>query len=231
MNKVLISPRADQKILNFFKNKGYEICHFKEMNHVYSSITDHLDTFMIKIDDTYVIDPGFYKINKDLIDGLALSYVLGDENVSSTYPGTVRYNCLVGEDYLIHNLKYTDEKIKELSSSKKIINVKQGYCNCSICKVADDGFITADKGISKALRSNGFDVLLIEEGYISLRDQEYGFIGGASSTLKDGSILFLGDIRNHPSFDEIHEFLERKGVSYSFIQDFEMIDLGGFLTI
>lgn len=231
MNKVLISPRADQKILNFFKNNGYEVYHFEEMDHVYSSISDHLDTFMIKIDDTYVIDPEFYKHNKDLIDSLAIRYVLGNESVASAYPGTVRYNCLVGEDYLIHNLKYTDEKIKELSSSKKTIDVKQGYCNCSICKVGEEGFITSDKGIFKSLINNGFDMLLIEEGHIKLRDQEYGFIGGASSTLKDGSILFLGDIRNHPSFDEIHEFLERKGVSYSFIQDFEMIDLGGFLTI
>lgn len=231
MNRVLISPRVDKKIVNFFKDNGYEVVHFKEMNHVYISISDHLDAFVSQIDNKFVVEPYFYKENSKVFIGNEDRIIVGKNTLGKSYPQTVKYNCFSLSSHVIHNFKYTDESILNIIGKKEKIQVSQGYSNCNILKVDDKSIITSDRGIEKVAKKLGIDVLLIDMGYVNLRNQDYGFIGGASGILDDGSIFFLGDITCHPSYDKIERYLITKDVEYNYVKNVNLTDVGGFIIL
>jgi len=136
-------------------------------------------------------------------------------------------------DYAIHNFKYTDKKIMEFIDNKglKKINVEQGYTKCSICVVDDNSVIISDKGIYNKLDETEIDCLLIETGYIELFDMNYGFIGGCSGLISNDKIAFFGDVRKHPSYNDIKIFLDGKDKEIVVLGEESLLDLGSLVPL
>lgn len=145
------------------------------------------------------------------------------------YPLDIRFNAALFEDFLFCREKYISPAILQ-NVSAKIVDVKQGYAGCSVCKVNSHSFITSDPSLKKAGDKCGLDVLLIRPGYIGIGTYDYGFIGGASG-LFDKKLLFYGDISAHPDYAEIHDFLYKHGVEEIMLSQKPLFDYGGMVFI
>jgi hypothetical protein len=90
--------------------------------------------------------------------------------------------------------------------------------------------ITADEGICRRAESLGIEVLKISSGNILLEGYSFGFIGGASF-LSGDDVLFFGDVRLHPDFERIRDFLlaHRKNILY--IKDMPLTDFGSAVCV
>ncbi len=64
-------------------------------------------------------------------------------------------------------------------------------------------------------------------------DMNYGFIGGCSGLLSknENEIGFLGDIEKHPNFEEIRDFLAKRGKKVVSLSNKKLIDLGSIIPI
>ena len=112
-----------------------------------------------------------------------------------------------------------------------MINVKQGYCKCSICIVDDNSIITSDEGIYKEVIKYGIDCLLIQKGHIDLFELDYGFIGGCSGLISDKTLMFFGDIKKHPDYNKINTFVSSKNKTIISLSDENLLDLGSLIPL
>ncbi len=119
------------------------------------------------------------------------------------------------------------DKILDLPN---VIDVKQGYANCSICQVDENSIITSDLGLAKTLEKYSLDVLKIEAGHIDLFDFNYGFIGGASGIYLD-KVVFFGSISQHPDYLKIKKFIEKKGKKIVELSSEKLRDYGSFCIL
>lgn len=202
---LIISPESGLK--SFEK---YRIVYTEENKHILSYERFHADMQVCSFDNNVIVPPCFYDYykknlkNKNILKGATLPF--------GHYPKSAAYNVAVTDKYAICCQSIADSVILEKiqASGREIIDVKQGYSKCSVCSFGS-GIITADRGIYKAIGSK-MPALLIEPGYVGLRDCEYGFIGGASGF--DGRLIFAGDIAEHPDFAKIDGFLKNLKIEY-----------------
>ena len=137
------------------KNLGYEFIEIKKSTNVYPEISSHVDIFACKVKDKIVVEKSAYKMLKNKLNNDENILISGETMISYDYPNDIKYNvCIVGNK-AIHNFKYTDSKIiSELNKSNfEIINVKQGYSNCSIAVIDENSIILSDKGLYNSLKN------------------------------------------------------------------------------
>ena len=121
------------------KNLGYELIEIKKSINVYPEISSHVDIFACKVKDKIIVEKSAYKMLKNKLNNDENILISGEKMISYDYPNDIKYNvCIVGNK-AIHNFKYTDSKIiSELNKNNfELINVKQGYSNCSISVIDD----------------------------------------------------------------------------------------------
>ena len=210
MSNVYISHLADNKIKNFLIESGHTVLEVSSLAEVDSAISSHPDIYMCHL-------------GKELFHG-------DPSKLTPDYPGHAIYNgCSTGK-YFIHNLNITDDKllkkIEQLGLIK--IHVRQGYAKCSCIVVNENSIITADRGIAKASNDAGLDVLIIDPAQVGLEGYPYGFIGGATGKVGN-IILFNGNLRDHSNYKEIKEFIERRGVSIKYFEDYPLTDIGSII--
>ena len=210
MNKVYISHLADNRIKEYIESLGFELSLVKSMADIDDAISCHPDIYMCHL-------------GKKLFSG-------DPAKLTHDYPGHAIYNgCSTGK-YFIHNLKITDEKLLEevdrIGLTK--VHVAQGYAKCSCVVVDEDSIITADRGIAKAAIAAGMNVLVIDPKQVVLDGYPYGFIGGASGKVGN-TILFNGDLRRHSNYNEIVDFIERRGVSIKYFEEYPLTDIGSII--
>ena len=90
--------------------------------------------------------------------------------------------------------------------------------------------VTADMGIAKAATDNGFPVLSIDKGHITLPPYGYGFIGGALMVFED-QLLAIGDLETHPNGKEIKALAEQNGLTVLSLSTGPLFDCGGILFL
>ena len=210
MSNVYISHLADNKIKNFLIESGHTVLEVSPLAEVDSAISSHPDIYMCHL-------------GTELFHG-------DPSKLTHDYPGHAIYNgCSIGK-YFIHNPKITDKmllsEVEHLGLIK--VDVRQGYAKCSCIVVDENSIITADKGIAKASIAAGLDVLVIDNAQVKLEGYPYGFIGGASGKVGN-VILFNGNLRKHSNFNEIREFIERRGVSIKYFEDYPLTDIGSII--
>ena len=124
------------------------------------------------------------------------------------------------------DLKYCEE------NNIKTVNINQGYARCSTLVLNEKALITSDLSIEKALKKDGVEVLLISSGNIILDGYDYGFIGGASGKIDENTVVFLGNVTNHPDYRRIENFCENHNISIKIIcKDMPLTDIGGIVKI
>lgn len=126
------------------------------------------------------------------------------------YPHDVLLNAARIGKYIVCRPDVTAPEILSYARANglTVLPVRQGYAKCNLCVVSDRAAITEDDSIAAALCKQGFDVLRVAPGGVSLPGYPYGFIGGASGN--DGThVFFCGDLALHPEGERIAAFCKK----------------------
>ncbi len=229
---------------SYIESLGYNIIASNYNLDLYDEIASHVDISYAKVNNKIIVSPDkFVELSKKI------NCIVGKTELSSKYPNDIAYNvCIMGKK-AIHNFKFTDEVLKQelINQGYSLIDVNQGYANCSIAVIDDNSCITSDMGIAKTLMDNGIDVLFVYEPDIKLLRRtnstetyqermffEYsdmqGFIGGAMANIGDEIVIF-GDVNKFLNKDKIVRFIESKGKQIKSFAFLDIIDYGGIITI
>lgn len=237
MGYLLIDERMRKIEKQALRNLGYELIEIKKSDSAYSEISSHVDIFACKVKDKIIIEKSAYKMLKNKLNNNENILISGETMISYDYPNDIKYNvCIVGNK-AIHNFKYTDSKIiSELNKSNfELINVKQGYSNCSIAVIDEKSIILSDRGLYNNLKNSGLDILFLdyipdiklfdENGEYS---QKNGFIGGAISRIGDNIVVF-GDLDKIDYYCNIRKFIESRNLKIIDFEGLDVVDYGGVI--
>lgn len=157
-----------------------------------------------------------------------------NKKAGKKYPENILLNFLFLNNTLYGKLSAIDKNLLDFCEENNIktVNINQGYARCSTLVLNEKAVITSDLSIEKALKNDGVEVLLISSGNIILDGYNYGFIGGASGKIDDNTVLFLGNVTNHPDYRRIENFCENHNISIKIIcKDMPLTDIGGIVKI
>ena len=239
---VVVDFRMRKIEKEYIQSLGYEIIENGFNLNTYDEISSHVDIYYLKVGDVVFSAPE----KKGL---LPFNTVSCTTPIGSKYPEDIPYNvCVVGNNAL-HNFKYTDNIVKFYLERHEynLINVEQGYTNCSTVVLDNNTCITSDIGVARALMDAGVDTLFVTEPDIKLKrrlstifkDQSrmsfensdmQGFIGGAMAVLGDTVVVF-GDINNLVNANKIKRFVEKKGLKLHSFEGLDVVDYGGVLEV
>ena len=230
----IVDKRIPQTIETNLNNIGVNIIKSTACSNTYDAIKYHPDISVCKLNyNNIVVAPNVYDYYKEVLKPYGFNVICGESTIKNKYPYNIHYNIVILEKFAIHNFKYTDKVILDYIEKNNIekINVSQGYCKCSICVVDNNSIITSDEGIYKEVIKYGIDCLLIEKGHIDLFELNYGFIGGCSFLLSHNELAFLGNIKKHPDYDKILNFVESKNKKLISLSNDKLIDLGSIIQL
>lgn len=239
MEYIIIDKRMRNIEKNTLKYLGYRLVEIEKSENVYSEISSHVDIFTSKIGDTLVVEKSKYDDLVFMLKNSEYNIISGKEQVGLNYPEDIKYNvCIIG-NYAVHNFKYTDKTVLKMLNDNgyELINVEQGYTNCSIAVIDDSSVITTDKKIAEKLTANNISVLLLDYvPDIKLKD-EYGnysnmtgFIGGAIARV-DNNIVIFGDLNKIDKDNKIREYITRRNLKIIDFKDLDVIDYGGLVEV
>lgn len=157
-----------------------------------------------------------------------------NKKAGNKYPQNILLNFLYLNNTLYGKLSAIDENLLDYCKENNIktVNINQGYARCSTLVLNEKALITSDLSIEKALKKDGVEVLLISSGNIILDGYDYGFIGGASGKIDENTVVFLGNVTNHPDYRRIENFCENHNISIKIIcKDMPLTDIGGIVKI
>lgn len=231
MNNVVLStkyPIFAEKLTKL----GYNVISSEQLSQLIPYEQDHADIQCLILDNTAFILRECTTLAERLKP--LCNVVLTADDIGAEYPKNVRLNTAVIGKNVIARLDSLDNRVKSYCQSHgyRLINVRQGYAGCSCAVVSDHALITADNGVFNSLKEYKIDVLRIEQGRVSLKGVDYGFIGGASGLdiRSDKRILyFTGDIKRHPSGSDIEEFCKLHDTEIWCLTDAELTDIGGMI--
>ena len=173
-----------------------------------------------------------YGEGQALLHSLGIPFSLSHAPVSEKYPQDIRLNCFCVGDIFVSNEKYVSQEALQMARDMgfRSVSVSQGYAKCS-CAVAGNAVATADRGIAKALRRGGTDVLLLEPCKIGIEVYDTGFIGGASVLLDEKTLGFFGKIEALAQYELLRDFFAEHGVSLLSLGENSLFDSGGAITV
>lgn len=160
--------------------------------------------------------------------------IIAESEAGSKYPDNILLNFLFLNNRLYGRIDRLDPAVKRFCEEEgiELRKISQGYAKCSTLVVTETAAITADKGIFSALKDDGADVLLISQGNIELKGCDYGFIGGASGKTDDNTVVFFGNIAEHPDHDEIIKFITAQGLDIKILApEQKLTDIGGIVKV
>lgn len=239
MKYLIIDERMRSFEKEELKKLGYKLIEINKNNNVYSEISSHVDIFTSKIKEKIVVENTAYENLKSQLKNMKEILVKGTSIVQNEYPNDIYYNvCIVGNK-AIHNFKYTDSKIvQELKKNNfELINVKQGYSNCSIAVIDENSIILSDRGLYNVLKDSGFDVLFLDyKPNIKLFNENgkysemSGFIGGAITRIANNIIIF-GDLNKIDNNGYIRSFIKERNLEIIDFKGLDVVDYGGIIEI
>ncbi|MCH5304756.1 MAG: hypothetical protein J1E41_07830, partial [Ruminococcus sp.] len=154
MSNIILS-NENKKIINSLKNLGFNLIFSEEKRNLLSFERKHADMQCLKIEDTFFV----LKSCKHIIDKLQIldkKVIETDKDIKGIYPENVLLNAVYIDSKLYCKEESLDFAVKKYCKNNniEIVNINQGYTKCSTA-VFGDCFITADKGIFKAISENG----------------------------------------------------------------------------
>ena len=234
MNCVFLSHKAGAELRSFLMELGKNLIDIKETGCVYSEIADHPDIYVCLIDESLIASPEQYEHIASQIANVPdrPRLILGAKPLGMKYPESASYNAVQVGRFLIHNTGFTDDSVLEAAGilGLKLINVAQGYANCSIAVVDERSIITSDLGIASAIRKHHheIEVLTVSPGHVRLEGFEYGFLGGTSGRIGN-YVIFNGNLEEHPDFFRIREFIESRSLKLKYFREYPLTDIGSII--
>ncbi len=225
---IIADHRLPEEAKSNLRKEG-KLLEFETTGIVYESISGHPDIFMCQTSQQLILSP---QTPGNIIESLkqhAVNFTFGEKTTGFYHPETTHYNAVATEEALIHNLKFTDEKILLKFDSSKRIHISQGYTRCNLLPLGKNHFITSDEGIYKILKSR-FNILYVSPKGILLENYEHGFIGGAAGISGD-KIYFAGSLNHFPEGKKVAEFLHDLGFEIVELYDGPLVDGGGIFFL
>lgn len=222
---LIVSPLMPADCRQTLVSMGFILAFSPALDGVQESVKYHPDMQLVKGNGVWICAPQVFDYYKQIFDKCCLKLICGGSTLGCDYPHDIAYNAAVIGDFAIHNFKYTDSVFAENTQCAKI-SVAQGYTKCNLCIVSDNAAITSDNGIYRALSDKNIDVLKIDAGNIILPGYDYGFIGGASGLIDDGTLAFCGNLNLHPQGELIKKFCANHGVSAISLGNAPLMDIG-----
>ena len=232
---VLASSALSSSCENKLREFGFDPLKMPPYGRLQRGVSSHPDMLVFFISDKFLCTREYYNEAKSVfrrIEALGYSPILCDEIPSEYYPHDVIFNALP-LDTLIFGLESAlSDTLRRIinASSKKIVNVKQGYTKCSVAKISENAIITADSGIAKSAASNGIDVLTISQGHVLLDGYNTGFIGGACGAFDD-TVYFCGELSYHPDAEKIEDFCKKHKKSCVSLSNEPLFDVGSLFFL
>ena len=226
MEKYCIVNGENTIVTDKLKQLGYTCILTEKSVDVSEPISFHADILYLKTDINKIYVSQCQKNNTELFKNK--EYNVKTIKLSPGYKTECKLNYIVTDKDIICNpaTAYLE------NNDKNIVKVKQGYTKCSTIVLGEDNFITEDEGIYRTLTSKDKNCLLIKKGYVQLKGYEYGFIGGASAFLDEiNTILFFGDITEHPDYNAIENFCNDINIDIAHIADMKLTDIGGVVIL
>ena len=191
----------------------------------------HPDMLIAEVGGKLLIH-GEYEEGQSLLRSLGIPFSVSHTPVSEKYPQDIRLNCFCVGNLFVSNEKYVSREALRMAeeSGFRSVSVSQGYAKCS-CAVAGEAVATADRGIAKALRKAGADVLLLHPCQIGIEIYDTGFIGGASVLLDEKTLGFFGNIERFAQYALLKDFFAARGVSLVSLGENPLFDYGGAITV
>ena len=214
----IIDARQPSAVRDALRKRGFDIVALPAFPRLPAPVSGHPDMLIFIARGALFTHSEYYSIARSQIDkivaDLSLNLVMCDDDISPEYPHDVRFNLAFVGGHVIGLRAAVAHHILEFCDRQSIdfIDVRQGYSKCSVCIVSDDAIITADRGIARAARNVGIDVLEIVPGGVSLLGYDTGFLGGASGTDAE-NVYFSGNLASHPDAFAIESFCHRHGKS------------------
>lgn len=226
-----VDYRTTENEINSLKKLNYDVIKIPKDNNLYEAINGHTDIQLnILNKNTLIINKNINLSFKELLKTKNINFIESDSTLSSKYPSNISLNAYITDNYLVHNLKFTDKKILEYCKNKKTINVNQGYTKCSILPLREKVIITNDTGIYNTLKNEGFDILLLPFGDIELSGFNYGFIGGVGGMISNDSMAFFGSLDKYAFGNEVKKFLYKYDIKPIYLSNTKLIDRGSLLV-
>lgn len=226
-----VDYRTTENEINSLKKLNYDVIKIPKDNNLYEAINGHTDIQLnILNKNTIIINKNINLSFKELLKTKNINFIESDSTLSSKYPSNISLNAYITDNYLVHNLKFTDKKILEYCKNKKTINVNQGYTKCSILPLREKVIITNDTGIYNTLKNENFDILLLPFGDIELSGFNYGFIGGVGGMISNDSMAFFGSLDNYAFGNEVKKFLYKYDIKPIYLSNTKLIDRGSLLV-
>lgn len=228
---VILSYKADKKLIEFIKRLGIEII-FTKKSGVDSRIDDHADLQIHPITyKRFISEPYYYEYYKNQLEKYDIEVIKGEKKLDKTYPSDCPYNLARIRNFYITKQGVVDEVLeRELKKlGEEGIYQKQAYAKCS-CITFDDFVITCDKSIFKALEKHNLERFFVSNENIKLDGFNIGFLGGCCGIIDYKKILFTGDLSLLKDFNILKEILDKKGIEIIY-PDCELVDLGSIIPI
>ncbi len=227
--KKLILGQGGKPFEEILKKLGFSPVILPKDEKLPAFVNTHADMITVSLGGRLLFSRSYYEKNREFLSKLPV--ILTDEEYGSKYPFDILFNVLLTDDALYGNLPFISVKIKEFAKLHSLspVTVKQGYTKCSVAKTKN-GYITADKGLYRALTENGEKVLKITEGHFVLAGLNFGFIGG-SSFYSDGKLYFFGDISRHPDGEKIKSFCLDSQTEAVSLSNSMPVDIGGAVLL
>ena len=218
-----VSQILPYDIRNELTKAGVQCIDVKAAEYITSELKYHPDIVMLNVEEGVWYTE---KSNEQM-------FVFGElrrlsRDLGNKYPLDCLLNHVVAGNTVICG-KSTDIRI--FGKEKDIIKVNQAYAKCSTVIVNESAFITSDKSIYKALKTNGFDVLLTVNDRIGLNGYSCGFIGGCAGKIAKDTIVFTGNINKHKDAANIKSFCANHQTQIISLCDRPLYDYGGILPI
>lgn len=230
MQYAFCSNSIDKNIGTALLSSGVDVISVPASPRLPFPTCSHADMLMFKADDnTWIMEKETYEKLHFIPPNIQIITDTFDAEHDLEYPYDIRFNAALIAGFLFCREKYISPLIIK-NTKAKIVDVKQGYAKCSMCMVDDHAFITSDPSLKKAGDKCGLDVLLISPGHIRLDGYNYGFIGGASALL-DKNLFFFGNIRLHPDYPKIHDFIYKRNIREIILSQSTLYDYGGMLFV
>lgn len=216
---------------------GFRVFALPRCERLPEATASHPDMLVFRLGHELFVEARYYEENLTLFTELKESLPFIDiravqVTLCNEYPRDCALNVLrMGERIFVKSDSAAPEILASASERGiKTVSVKQGYPACTVLALGKSHAITADRGMARALSGEGIEVLLIDDGDISLPPHEYGFIGGAAGVF-GGKVYFLGDLNEHRQSDEICAFCIAAGYEPVSVDRGILRDLGRIVFI
>lgn len=195
------------------------------------AVKTHPDMSLFKYDEeTLIASRESFDYYNEIFKGTKINIINANEDPHEKYPSDVKFNALRIGEHLICKKDICAKSIIKRFDEDKIINSSQGYVKCSVIDIGSEYFVTDDKYLYEIIKSLGKKCILLDKGFVKIKDYDYGFIGGASGYARD-KIFLTGKIINEANRIRLEEFAREINKELIYLTEYDIFDIGTLMIM